>query len=339
MINFLILFVCLIFIVIAANLFCNALEHLGEKLNISEGVTGSIFASIGTALPETIIPILAISGFSKSSVNDEIGVGAILGAPLMLSSLSLFVMAIFTLRQRGLNGTITPEPTGLKRDLQFFLFSYSLAFLAIFIQHLSIHAFLNAIITITLGLSYFIYLMLTIKSSSKLVLDGNQTEAGASLLLTKLGFKLNIITISLQLFIALILLIYFAGAFIDSVNVISLTYHISPFLLSLIIIPIATEMPEKINSIIWLRRKKDTLAIGNITGAMVFQGSLLPILGILFTDWSLKNPLPIIGILITFIATLWFYYNARQNNIRIWHFGLNGLLYLVNISLCLYFSK
>ncbi len=335
MVNFLILFICLIFIVISANLFCNALEHLGEKLNISEGVTGSIFAAVGTALPETIIPIIAIAGFNKSNVNDEIGIGAILGAPLMLSTLSVFVMALSILRLRGLNGLIKPEPTGLKRDLRFFLFGYLMAFLAIFTQKFSAHMFINGVIATILGLSYFLYILLTIKSSSKLVEEGNNTEAESPLFFTKLKFPLSYFTIILQLFVALMILIYFADMFISAVNTVATLYHVSPFLLSLIVIPIATEMPEKINSILWLRKGKDTLAIGNITGAMVFQGSLLPILGILFTDWSLTNPLPLVGILITLVATLWFFYNAGRNNIRVWHFGVNGLLYLVNIFICL----
>ena len=50
---FLNLCIMLLIILIAAEIFTNALEHLGQKLKISEGVTGSIFAAVGTALPET----------------------------------------------------------------------------------------------------------------------------------------------------------------------------------------------------------------------------------------------------------------------------------------------
>ena len=39
-----ILLVALLIILIGAETFTNALEHLGERLKISEGVTGSIFA-------------------------------------------------------------------------------------------------------------------------------------------------------------------------------------------------------------------------------------------------------------------------------------------------------
>ena len=62
---------------------------------------------------------------------------------------------------------------------------------------------------------------------------------------------------------------------------------ISTLVLALILTPIATELPEKANSILWIRAKKDTLAIGNITGAMVFQSSVPVALGVVFTPWDL----------------------------------------------------
>ena len=124
----------LILILVAAEVFVNALEHLGEKLKISEGVTGSIFAAVGTALPETLVPLLAIfAGTANSKVNEEIGVGAILGAPLMLSTLSLFLMSMAVLKKRGRDGHLTPERTGLKRDLDFFLMAFSLSLVAMFV--------------------------------------------------------------------------------------------------------------------------------------------------------------------------------------------------------------
>src|ERR1700724_503161 len=97
--------VMLVIILLASELFTNALEHLGDKLGISEGVTGSLFAAVGTALPETMVPLLALlSGTANASVNEEIGVGAILGAPLMLSTLSTALMALAGVGGRGFQG-------------------------------------------------------------------------------------------------------------------------------------------------------------------------------------------------------------------------------------------
>jgi cation:H+ antiporter len=325
------LFLSLIFIVVASSVFCNALEHLGETLGVSAGVTGSIFAAIGTALPETIIPILAIFTAHGNIVNNEIGVGAILGAPLMLSTLSVFVMALSVNVKRGITGAIRPESSGLERDLLFFLASFTLAFVCAIIPTNSLSWFINPAIAALLVGSYFLYILLTVKSSAKLAKSGHGTVADEKLYLAYIGFKVNSINIALQLLLGLALLLYCAEMFIDAVKSIAFANKLSPFLLSLIIIPIATELPEKINSVIWLHKGKDTQAMGNITGAMVFQGSLLPAIGILFANWHLNSKVPAINIAITLLATLWMYFNLKRGGLKVWHFFINGLLYILNI--------
>src|SRR5512139_2686689 len=116
------LLIALIVILIGAEVFTNAFEHLGERLRISEGVTGSIFAAVGTALPETIVPVVAVLASTADSahIGEEVGVGAIIGAPMMLSTLTLFLMAVFAAHKRGWGGEFRPERTGLKRDLTWF---------------------------------------------------------------------------------------------------------------------------------------------------------------------------------------------------------------------------
>jgi cation:H+ antiporter len=102
---------------------------------------------------------------------------------------------------------------------------------------------------------------------------------------------------------------------------------ISPLLLSLLIIPIATELPEKVNSILWIRRRKDTLAFGNITGAMVFQGTLLPAIGIMLTPWAPQREV-LAGIIITLIAAAWLRWMSARGQLQVWHLAVNGALYI-----------
>src|SRR5947208_14170380 len=79
-----------------AAVFTNAVECLGRRLGISDGAIGSILAGIATALPETRLPIIAIFG-GESQAETDIGIGAILGAPLMLGTLALPLLAGFLL--------------------------------------------------------------------------------------------------------------------------------------------------------------------------------------------------------------------------------------------------
>ena len=327
---FLELFGYLLLILVAAEIFVNALEHLGEKLKISEGVTGSLFAAVGTAMPETLVPLLAIfAGTGNAETNHEIGVGAILGAPLMLSTLSLFLMGLAVLKQRGMQGHLAPERTGLKRDLDFFLMAFLLAFVAMFVPHGE--GWVRAGIAFLMVTIYFVYVMLTLRASARLVEDGHATEAGSPMLLTRLGLPQNLLFIIVQLALGLALLIAGAKGFIHGVEEAAPIIGISALLLSLMIIPIATELPEKVNSILWIRKRKDTLAFGNITGAMVFQGTLLPAIGISLTPWAPQMEV-LLGVLVTLIAAFWLRWAALNGGLRVWHLFVNGVLYVTYLT-------
>jgi len=327
------LFFFLIVILIAAEIFVNALEHLGEKLGISEGVTGSIFAAIGTAMPETVVPLLAIFGGTQNQqLNEEIGVGAILGAPLMLSTLSLCLMALSVWQKRGTQGHLTPEKTGLKRDLDFFLASFAIAAVALFVPHEN--PAMRAMLAVGMVLIYFFYVMLTLKASAALVKDGHATEADDPMLLSRLGLPTNLITILLQLGVALAMLVLGAKGFIHGIEQAAPLLGISALVLSLMIVPVATELPEKVNSILWIRKHKDTLAFGNITGAMVFQGTLLPAIGVLLTPWAPQKEV-LAGVIITLIAAAWLRYMLLRGQLRVWHLAINGGLYVTYLAIAL----
>ncbi len=330
---FLELAVMLVVILVAAEVFTNALEHLGEKLKISEGVTGSLFAAVGTALPETMVPLLALmAGTQNMQVNEEIGVGAILGAPLMLSTLSISLLAFAVLAKRGIKGEFRPEKTGLLRDLNFFLAAFAFATFALYIPHQM--TAVRAALGFGMVLIYFIYIMLTLRASKALVSEGHGTEADDPMFLCRIGFPNNIIMITLQLAAGLGLLVFGAHGFILGVEEAAKLLGISALLLSLLIIPIATELPEKVNSILWIRKHKDTLAFGNITGAMVFQGTLLPAIGIMLTPWEPRHEV-VAGVFVTLLGALWLRWCAGRGHIKVWHVWVNGLMYVSYLIIAL----
>lgn len=331
---FLFMLAMLVVILVASEVFVNALEHLGERLKISEGVTGSLFAAVGTAMPETMVPILAIfAGTKNQAINEEIGVGAILGAPLMLATLAMGLLAVATVRERGIGGALTPEASGLRRDLNFFLMAFSLATLALFIPHKIPAA--RAAVGMGLVLVYFVYIMLTLRASVKLVEEGHGTEADSPMFLSRFGLTSSLPVIVLQIIIGLMLLVAGAKGFIHGVEEVAGMIGVSALLVSLLIVPIATELPEKVNSILWIRRRRDTLAFGNLTGAMVFQGTLLPAIGVLLTPWD-PRPEVFTGVVVTLAAALWLRYIVARGSLRVWHVTVNGLLYLLYLVLVLW---
>jgi cation:H+ antiporter len=94
--------------------------------------------------------------------------------------------------------------------------------------------------------------------------------------------------ILVQVAASLALLLLMVHLFVDQINHISRIFEINALVLSLIITPIATELPEKFNSVVWIRGGKDNLAMGNITGAMVFQSCIPTSIGLIFTPWELS---------------------------------------------------
>ena len=97
--DLLILVLAFVIILLGAELFTNGIEWFGRKLELAEGAVGSVLAAVGTALPETMIPIIAIL-FATGESSNEVGVGAILGAPFMLATLAMFVTGVAVLVRR-----------------------------------------------------------------------------------------------------------------------------------------------------------------------------------------------------------------------------------------------
>lgn len=325
--DLIILLISLVVIVAASEIFTNAIESLGAKLKFSEGVTGSIFAAVGTALPETMVPLVAIFAGNSAEISQEVGVGAILGAPFMLSTLAMFLVgcAAWIFRHRRNKAVIHPERSGLKRDLEFFLFVFSLAFLVAFTPP-AWRPF-RVFVAVVLALTYFYYVLETIKASKALVVCGCATEESKPLYLSAI-FKDHMFFVIVQLLIGLGLIIAGAKGFVVGIEHLAEIIHIPVIALSLLIVPIATELPEKVNSIIWIRQGKDTLAIGNIIGAMVFQGSLLPAIGIFLTPWTINLTVTTSSV-ITLLAGGWIYLLiARKMKLTPKLLIVNGVFYI-----------
>ena len=314
--------------------FTNAVEHLGKIYNLNEGAVGSILAAVGTALPETIVPLVAIIGayFAHTDVNvgKEIGIGAILGAPFLLSTLAMFVTGLAVVifwklgkRERKMNANYVV----MFRDLKFFFFSYTLAIAAGFIPFKP----LKYLCAAALFAYYLLYVFRTLNCSHSQGTDGAELE---ELLFEKIFRKYNTFLVWLQVIVSIAALICFAHMFVGQIRYFAQLFSINPLVLSLILAPIATELPEKFNSVLWVSQKKDTLALGNITGAMVFQSCIPTAIGILLTPWVFGTE-SVINIILVYLSTVILFINLYRDKAFSAHIlvtcGLFYLIYLVYI--------
>jgi len=294
--NILMLFLALAIILLGATVFTNGLEWFGKKMNLSDGAVGSIFAAIGTALPETLVPIIAIL-FGSREAGQSIGVGAIIGAPFMLGTLALFISGVAVIANRKKRADyplMRVDTVVMRRDMEYFLALYSLAIVCTFLTHPVLRVF----IAMTLFLCYGAYALKTIKGNHNQVVEESDLDP---CYFAPKSHDPQFGIILFQVISSLFLIVWGSYIFVEKVQIISQQMGISPFILSMIIAPIATELPEKFNSVIWINKGKDTLAIGNITGAMVFQSSVITAIGIMMTPWHL-NHAAFVTVLLTFAS-------------------------------------
>ena len=298
-------------ILLGAELFTNGIEWVGRRLDLAEGAVGSVLAAVGTALPETMIPLVAIL-FGGAVAADEVGLGAILGAPFMLATLAMFVTGVAVIGYR------TRRPTGMElaidagvvgKDVRYFALAFGLAIGTAFLPLAWWMA--RPIVAVALIALYALYVRAHLTA---------EVAAGEAADLAPLRFHRldreghlsdplvpRLRVIGVQVVAALACIVGGAVVFVDAVTSLSRGLGIGAAVLALVIAPVATELPEKFNSVLWVRQGKDTLAMGNITGAMVFQACVPTVVALLFApeQWFVGQGsyLVFLSAGITFVAT------------------------------------
>ena len=285
--DILILAAAFLMILAGAELFTNGIEWFGRKLGLAEGAVGSVLAAVGTALPETLIPIIAII-FATGESSTEVGVGAILGAPFMLSTLAMFVTGVAVVwiaRRRGTSDEMRVDTAVLAHDMGYFGIAYAIAIGAAFLPLDPV--WLKWIAAAVLIGMYAWYVKGHFEADPDVdaedlmplrfhPLDREQHRIQPAVP------RLRVV--NLQVLVSLGLIVVGAYAFVGAIDHVAHELDVDSTLLALVIAPIATELPEKLNSVIWVGQGKHTLAMGNITGAMVFQSCIPTVVALVFAS-------------------------------------------------------
>jgi cation:H+ antiporter len=264
-------------------MFTNAIEWFGSLVRLGQGAVGSLLAAVATALPESLIPIVAIAGGEHGS--EDVAVGAIIGAPLLLATIAMALVGLSALlyRDRRPQGLALDVhfPT-LRRDLAFFVGCFSVAV----VLGIGVPSALRVGVAVALVAAYVLYAAWTLRHSGPVEAE----EKLAPLILdTTRSDPPGMATVVVQLVIALAAIVAGAHIFVEQVLHVADSAGLEPLVLSLVLAPFATELPEKANSFFWVRAGKDSLALGNVTGAMVFQSTIPVAIGLAFTDWNLDG--------------------------------------------------
>lgn len=326
LIDVLILLASLGVILGACIVFTNGVEFVGHRFRLHQGAVGSILAAVGTGMPETVIPIIAILCYSSKASHD-VGMGAIVGAPFMLSTLAMFmtgaaVLVYAALKRRTIK--IQVHAAGLRFDLLCFLTMYAVALVGTFVREI---VWLRYLIALCLMLSYGLYVRHILKMEHHGMEDLEPLMLSRFLRVSPKG-RWSI----LQVILSLAMIVVGAHFFVGAVTNVSAALGMPAMILSVLITPIATELPEKLNSIIWIGKGKDVLALGNITGAMVFQSSFPVVFGMLFTPWELHGATLLAGAL-ALISGLWLLLWLRwRRSMNPWALLLGGAFYGIFIA-------
>jgi cation:H+ antiporter len=239
-----------------------------------------------------MIPFMAIV-FGGGIAASEVGVGAILGAPFMLATLTMFVTgaAVFLMRGRRANATNLAVDVGvLGHDMAYFAMGYAIAIGAAFLP--VEYEWPRRLIAVGLICMYAYYVW------GHLQADAAEHEGLEPLRFHRFDRRApqhpnppRLLIVSIQVVFALACIIGGAYGFVGGVTDLSRALGVNGTLLALLIAPIATELPEKLNSVLWVRKGKDTLALGNVTGAMVFQSAIPTSVALLLAPalWTVAN--------------------------------------------------
>ncbi len=301
----------------ACEFFVNGVEWLGRKLGVGEAATGTILAAFGTALPESAVTFVAVV-FGRDSAQKDIGVGAALGGPMALATLSYAVVGCAMMWNRRRLGRTTLhiecDSKRLWRDQAWFL-SIFMVKIGLGLIAFTYKPWLGALFL----LAYGVYLLRELRGAQ--VLSEDDLEP---LKLHPKGDP-GLLWPLLQTSLALIAIAIASKVFVGQLESIGIWAGMSPQLVALLLSPVATELPETMNAIIWVRQGKERLALANISGAMMIQATVPSALGLFFTSWIFSRELIVSGVVtMAAVAVLLGLFSRNSVNGR-WLLPLAGL--------------
>jgi len=291
----------------ACEYFVNGIEWFGRKLNLGATATGTVLAAFGTALPESAVTFVAVI-FGKTPEARDIGVGAALGGPLVLATIAYAVVGIALWgngrRLQRADNVVRVEHRRLARDQRWFL--------AIFVVKCGLGLIAFAFkpwLGVLFLAAYALYVWRELQSND----TAPEEEELEPLKFQPRVEDPALSRVLLQTVLALLVIAFASHTFVAQLETIGMAFHLSPHLVALVLSPVATELPETVNALIWVRQGKERLALANISGAMMIQATIPSSLALFATPWLFDAPLMVAGALtaVAIVYLWWLFYRGR----------------------------
>jgi len=307
-------------IYLACEYFVNGVEWFGRKLKLGATATGTVLAAFGTALPESAVTFVAVM-FGKTPEARDIGVGAALGGPLVLATIAYAVVGAalwFNLRRlKRPDRLIRVDHRRLARDQSWFL--------AIFVVKVGLGLIAFAFkpwLGVLFLLAYAMYVWREMRSDDSVP----EEEILGPLKFRPQQADPALRWVLMQTLTALAVIAAASRLFVGQLEAIGAAFALPPHLVALVLSPVATELPETVNALIWVRQGKERLALANISGAMMIQATIPSSLGLFATPWLFDAPLIVAGVVTAIaIVYLWWLFQRGRVDAR-WLLPV-GLLY------------
>src|SRR5487761_189292 len=264
----------LVLIAGASELFTNAVEWAGHQLHLGHGATGSLLAALGTALPEALVVVVALVGGKAGS--DRIATGAVLGSSFLLLTLGGAVTGLALLARRG-RSRLQVQRAQVRRDLGVFLTAFGCAVASTLLSHPA-----RVVVGVLLLLLYAGYARAVLGASE----DEHEAPEPLHIVRRRAGPP-PARAVAAQLIAGAAILGLGSELFVQAIQTSAASLGLDALVLAVIAVPFATELPETINSVLWLRSGYDGPALGNVAGAAAFQACILVFMGVTFTTWQL----------------------------------------------------
>ena len=299
----------ILLVFVASLLFVNALEWLGHHLNLGSSFVGAILSPLFTSLPELTVILIAI--FSNNGrAGTEIGVGTIFGEPFMASSLSYGLVGVavvlgYLAKKRTSTTLVADKTLSLPYILIIILFPLTLmpGFIRVGWLRYSFGFIFLVAFVMYVRMMYRRGMGESIEESEELIFHRWMPE---SLFYQRMA-------LGVQILVAVALLFLGSRYLVSSVATIAQGINLSPLGLAVIIVPVATAIPETISALIWGYRGKDTLSIGSLVGEKVLYSTFYPAMGLFLTSWELDIHAVFSVIVTTAVSLMLLFFILRRS--------------------------